>query len=263
MHAVKLAASSAAFVCATAAATPFDLTYRGAFAPADAFGPAGTTATAFAGVTPFTLQARFDTATPSLVRPGVVPGFPGFPGFVAYAPLSTSLTFGGQTYLVAGAAENPTAGVSIAIFDPSNVFNPGLYGIGVIAQPLRDGTGFVGDFSGASPAFSVADLVPTTFTGYNGAGFLAGVGCLGGPASCVVTPLALTDARGAAFSLVLGSREEEVAEGAPSATATLSKVPSPGSLPLVALGLAALLAIGGAHEPTRGGRAAPRRTPSV
>ena len=95
-----------------------------------------------------------------------------------------------------GAAGDP----SIAIFDPSNIFNPGRYGVGLIVNPLADGAGFVGDLLGASPGFTVGALGPTTFTSFAGVGFSAGLGCGPDPAPCTSQPIALTQG-GHAFAL--------------------------------------------------------------
>lgn len=229
-------ALGAALVSLPAGAAPFELIYTGAFGSGDALGLASAPSpTPFAATTPFTLRASFDSSSPNLVA-----GLP-FPGFAAYAPSSVTLTFGGTTYRVVGAAENPAAGVSVALFDPGNVFIPGRYAVGVIVDPVRDGAGIVGDWSSASPGYSVSSLVPTVWQDYNGAGFSSGVGCATGGV-CTVAPLVLSDAAGLVYGLTLGTREEEFSQGAPLHTARLAAVPLPGTLGLTAAA-AAMLAL--------------------
>ena len=259
-----MTALAAASLCTAATAAPLELIYNGAFDVTDAFGlVAGDRFTPFAETTPFTLRATFDGAAPNLV--GALP----FSGFVAIAPDRVTLDFNGTTYRVAGTAQNPTAGVAVALFDPSNVFFPGRYAAGVIADPARDGAGIVGDWSQASPGFSATNPVATEFLGYNGAGFSPGVGCAQGPGPCTVTPLELTDALGQRFGLVLSLRDEQFGEGAPLNTARVVAAGpdapgTPGAPAAVPLpGTLALLAAGGALLAGRaGGRAARRTAPA-
>ena len=44
-------------------------------------------------------------------------------------------------------------GLTVAIFDTTQVFGPGHYAAGFIAQPLPDGAGIVGDFQTANPPY--------------------------------------------------------------------------------------------------------------
>ena len=229
------AATISALIPAGSQAAPLELIYTGAFGAGDAFGLTSAPGLApFAGTTPFTVRATFDGAGPNLAAALPVPGF------AAFAPERVTMTFGGVAYRVAGAAENPAAGVSVALFDPSNVFFAGRYGVGLIVDPLRDGAGIVGDWLSASPGYAVASPQPTVWQDYQGAGFSAGVGCVVGPPPCVVAPLELTDPAGQRYALQLGSRSEEFDQGAPLHTARLVAVPLPGTLVLALAGLAAL-----------------------
>jgi hypothetical protein len=137
-------------------------------------------------------------------------------------------------------AQNRPNGVAVSIFDPSNVFTPGRYAVGLFADPVADGAGFVGDFLSASPGFSVTSLRPTEFTGYQGAGFLAGVGCFFGPV-CTPSPLLMRDTAGTAYGLQLASRTEEAADGAPLHTARLvAAVPEPATWTMLIVGFGAI-----------------------
>ena len=205
----------------TANAGLLRLTYSGVFSTDDALNlSSAPTATPFSSATPYTLVAVFDTTTTNLVG-----GLP-FPGFVAYSPVSAIMTIGGVSYTVDSFNANPTGGIGISIFDASNIFNPGLYAVGFIQDPAADGSGVVGDFSSASPGFSVNNLVSTTFGGYNGAGFSSGPNF-----GAIVQPITLRRA-GQQFNLTLGNRDEEFALDAPLNTAVLEEIPEPAALTL-------------------------------
>src|SRR5689334_17805457 len=149
---------------AGAQAMPYELVYNGTFNTTESLNLASASSrTFFSGSTPFTITAFFDDSSPN-----VLPPVPAFSGFHAYVPTSAAITVGGATYRIDTAATNPTAGVTVAIFDRTQMFNPGRYGIGLIANVVNDGAGIVGDFAGASPEFSVNALTPTTFTDYFG-----------------------------------------------------------------------------------------------
>ncbi len=226
-------------------ATPFELVYTGTFNTQEALTPAAVSApNYFSASTPFTLRARFDDSSPDLTPPG----FP-FLGFNAYVPSWASIEIAGQTYSIETAASNPAAGVAVALFDRSTIFNPGRYGVGLIADVLGDGAGIVGDFLSASPQFTVDALTGTTFGDYYGVGHGSGVCLSGSPPACphAVTPWVLHDSSNAAWNLVLGNYEEDYpvahtvgATVGPLNTAVLSAVPEPASLALLLAGLCGL-----------------------
>src|SRR3954463_13211928 len=191
----------------------FELIYNGAFNSQDALNLASqSTPTNFTGATAFTIRAFFDTSSPNLAPP--VPNSP-FVGFRAYAPSLATIDIGGITYTMDSFTTNPTAGVTVAIFD-QNSFTPGRYAVGILQQPPQDGAGIVGDFSGASPNFTVSTLTSSvTFTGYNGVGYSSGVCVQGTPANCqlaAVTPFVLHNAN-QTFALTLGNYQEAYAGG--------------------------------------------------
>jgi hypothetical protein len=151
---------------------------------------------------------------------------------------------------------NATAGVTVAIFD-QNSFTPGRYAVGILQQPPQDGAGIIGDFSGASPAFTVSTLTSTTtFTGYNGVGYGSGVCLQGTPGNCqlnAITPFVLHNSANQTFALTLGNYEEAYTGGADAGTpgripgplnsAQLLATPEPGTLGAVGLALAAALGL--------------------
>ena len=106
---------------------------------------------------------------------------------------------------------NPLAGVTVAIFDASNIFILGQYGIGLIANPVNNGAGIVGAFASASPAFTVSALTPTVFTDYYGVSHGSGPCTSGGPPVCprVDIPWVLHDPTNALWNLTLGNYEED------------------------------------------------------
>jgi hypothetical protein len=221
----------------TASAVPFELVYEGSFSPAESLvGSSGNDL--ITTTTPFIVRARFDTSSPDL-------SIPPLPGWVSYAPTSATIVIGGVSYSIVGYGADPLFGPTVNVFDRTNVFNPNRYGVGFISNPLQDGAGFVADFSGANPDFVVTDLRSTQFVGYNGAGFLSGVGCFppGNP-SCTFQPWTLRDATGATFQLGFANRQEEFAEGAPLARVQLNAIPEPGTLVLLMAGLVGIARIG-------------------
>jgi hypothetical protein len=234
-----------------AQAAPFELIYNGSFNNLDALNLASQSSpTFFTGATPFTINAWFDSSSPNLAPPSP-PAPPPFAGFRAYSPSLATITVGVQTYTFENFTTNPTAGVTVAIFD-NNSFTPGRYAIGILQQPPQDGAGMIGDFSGASPGFTASALTATTFTGYNGVGFGSGV-CAGGPGvNCAVTPFVLHDGSNQTFSLTFGNYEEVYPGGSdpvgtdipgPLNQAQLVAVPEPGTLGVMGAALAALLGL--------------------
>ncbi|WP_375427277.1 PEPxxWA-CTERM sorting domain-containing protein [uncultured Sphingomonas sp.] len=202
--------------------------------------------------TRFDFTARFDTAGPNLVA--ALP----FPGFVAYAPTSATISILGQNYRVIGATEDPAYGIGIALFDRSNVFFPGIYGVGFIANPSQDGAGIIGDFASASPGFSVANPTSTVFSDFAGAGYLAGIGCAPpDPRPCTASPIALIGSGGASFGLGLVTGERV---GGLSHSASLTAVPEPGTWALLMLGFGAVGAVLRRQRRPRAGLAGRLRT---
>ncbi|MDB5816552.1 MAG: sorting protein [Rhizobacter sp.] len=236
-----------AALCATASmgahAVQYELTFTGTFNSLDAINLASASSLSFfAGTTPFTINSFFDDSTPNLLPTTSVP----FSGFRAYSPSLTLITIGSSTYTVDPASVNAAAGVAVAIFDTSQIFTPGRYGIGLIANPAGDGAGIVGDFSSASPAFSASAIVPTTFTNYFGVGVGSGVCLSGSPPNCphAVTPWVLHDSASLTYSLTLGNYEEDYpvahtpnAVVGPLNTAMISAVPEPSTNAMLLAGL--------------------------
>jgi hypothetical protein len=195
-----------AFSAQPVEASPFVLIYTGTFNTQEALNPASAPTANFTATTPFTVRAMFDDSTPNLA-----PALPGpFAGFRAYAPSLVTIEIAGVLFGIETNLSNPTAGVTVAIFD-QNSFEPGRYGVGLIADPVADGAGFVGDFVSASPNFTVDALTPTTFTDYFGVGHSSGVCSSGFPPACphVVTPFVLRDSNNVAWNLTLGNYAED------------------------------------------------------
>jgi hypothetical protein len=229
-------------------AASFELIYNGSFNNQDALNPASQSSpTHFAGDTAFTLHAWFDTGSPNLAPPSP-PAPPPFAGFRAYSPSLVTIDISGQTYTMENFTTNPTAGVTIAIFD-QNSFTPGRYGIGILQQPPQDGAGFIADFSGASPNFTVNTLTSTTYTGYNGVGYGSGVCLQGTGGNCqlnAVTPFVLHDSGQQTWALTLGNYDEVYPGGSdplsggipgPLNRAQLVATPEPGTLGVIGAAL--------------------------
>ena len=235
MRSLKILALAAATlaVAQIAQAVPVNFTYSGYFSSADSLTAKDGTVTALADATPFRLKAVFDDESENLVAS--VP----LPGFVAYDPIRASIRIGGQKYRVATSGESLDSGISIAIFDQSNVSAPGKYGIGFIVDPVADGAGIIGRFGGASRNFTVDNLQTATMTGYIGAGFRSGVGpagpgCFQNPLACAISPISLFDGDGDLFGLTIASRAETLGGNTDLIhSASIAPVPLPGGLALI------------------------------
>src|ERR1700756_3106611 len=118
-------------------ATSLELIYNGFFNSQNALNPASqSNPTFFTGSTSFTIRAWFDTDSPNLAPPSP-PAPPPFAGFRAYSPSLVTIDIGAQAFVMENFTTNPTAGVTVAIFDQSS-FTPGRYGIGILQQPPQD-----------------------------------------------------------------------------------------------------------------------------
>ncbi len=226
----------AALAAAPAQAVGINFSYSGFFGAGDSLTPEGGTASPFAPATPFQLEATFDDAAPNLAA-GIAPGF------LAQTPLRARMTIDGQTYRVAAFPDDPVGGITIAIFDQTNPFVPGRYGLGFIVDPVTDGAGVIGRFAGATTEFTIGDLQSATMTGFIGAGFRSGPGappgaCYANPALCSTVPISLTDATGAMFGLTLATRPENVEATGLVHSASIAPVPLPGGLALMLGGMA-------------------------
>jgi len=249
--AVSLAIATG-LIPASAQAASFELIYNGVFNTQNALNPASQTTPAyFAAPTPFTIVAIFDTSSPNFA-PASPPAPPPFAGFRAYAPSTASINIGGVDYSIETITQNPTAGITVAIFDQAS-FTPGFYAVGILQQPPQDGAGIIGDFSGASPGFTANTIAATVFTGYNGVGYGSGVCLQGTGGACslnAVTPLILHNANNQTFALTLGNFAESYPVARPGTadltgplnSAQIVALPEPAAFTLLGLGLAGLVA---------------------
>ena len=216
-----------------------------------------TSGTAIPNGTPFTETALFDTSSPNLVN---------IPGVAIYVPLQAAITLNGVTYQIAPYSASQPFGVGLAIFDQTSPF-PAVpeYAVALIGNPILDGAGILGDFTTATPDFTIDNLVTTTFpaSGFVGAGIFGGICADPNVSNCGnpyitqindVEPFPLT-AAGQSYSLILPDDEilnyalDDPNTGPAGAgvivnittpfTASLTDVPEPGSWLLLAFGLAA------------------------
>jgi hypothetical protein len=236
-------AGACAFAATAAQAVPYELVYTGTFNSTEALNlQSSASPTFFAGTTPFTIHALFDDSSPNLA-----PTFGGpFNGFRAYATTSATIDVLGAHYSIDSISTNPLAGITVAIFD-QNSFMPGRYGIGLLADPVNDGAGVVGDFVTASPNFVVSALTPTVFGDYFGVGHGSGVCITGSAPACphLFTPWVLHDSANVAWNLTLGNYEEDypvahtpgATVGPLNSAAILSAVPEPSTYALMLAGL--------------------------
>lgn len=233
-------------------AAPWRFTLDGVLTEADTFGPAGERE-ALEGDTPFRFEATLreeDRLEGEVLDPTGVDL--AATGFSAYAPLSATMTLGDGTYDVLRVSEDGRNGIGVALFDPSNAFNPGFWAAGILMDPLGGaGTGIVARFDDADPALDVSALAAGRFEDFLGAGYVSGTPDIPGPGavcwpggggSCTVEPIAMTDPEGAPFELALASRPLDVEAGGSAFSAEIAAVPLPGGLALLAsaLGLGAL-----------------------
>jgi hypothetical protein len=206
---LRLFALASAFAAVDAQASPFELVYTGTFNTTEALNlQASANRTFFGGITPFTIHALFDNSSPNLAPIGGL-----FDGFNAYAPTSATIYILGTRYSIETRTANPLAGVTVAIYDQSNIYMPGLYGIGLTTgtNPNNGGAGIIGEFTSASPPFTVSALTPEVFTDYYGVSHSSGPCASGGSPVCLplVTPWVLHDASDALWNLTLGNYEED------------------------------------------------------
>ena len=211
----------------------------GQFRGADTLAPVGGAATSLTGQN-FTFRAVFDE-NGTVYRAGP-PGSP-LPGFAAYAFHNATLTIGGLTYDLASFSNDPTGGAVLALFDPTNPFNPGFFAGGFINHPLIPSQGLVSRFQTAPAGFRAIDPTEGNYGGFVGYGAVSGRTtngapghvCFTNPALCPVQPFSLT--RGAdQFSLTLASGAFD-AQGQFAFSARITNaVPEPSTWAMMLLG---------------------------
>lgn len=248
------AAIAGAAGMAEAATWRFD--FAGVLGSADSFVSAGQRA-ALPDATPFQLSAIFDD-TLDLTAPS------GLPGWAAYAPTTATMTLLGETYDVLSNALDPDDGIVVMLFDPTNVFNSDFWAAGIHGAPLIADTGIIARFKSTTPALGLDDgLEGTVYGDYVGAGYVSGPPDTAGAgnrcwpiiatATCKVQPLILFDAAGDRFELAIGSRALDGLSGGVGFSASLTPVPLPGALPLLAAAMAAPVLLGGLRRKSRRG----------
>lgn len=230
-HQVLIAVCAAALTSSPASAAQFVFELEGELQSGDQFGKEGEEALPPRSKS-FTFRAVFDEdGTTYQAGP---PGMP-LPGYVAYAFDSATITLGEITYDVASFADDPIGGVTVALFDPSNVFNPGFYGVGFFGNPLGVGPGMIARFANGPAGHSAGDPAEGEFSGFIGHGALSGPTidggpgfiCFADPSLCEVTPINLTR-DGMDFNLILASGAYDSNGGSPfSARLTRIGVPVP------------------------------------
>lgn len=201
--------------------------------------PVGGTPTSLTSQS-FTFRAVFDDE--GIVYRAGPPGMP-LPGFAAYAFQSATLTIGGVSYDVASFMSNPDNGAVLALFDPSNPFNPGFYAGGFINNPLVPSQGLVSRFQSAPAGFSAIDPTVGEYSGFVGYGAVSGPTFSGGPGSacfadpalCAIRPISLSRG-GDQYNLTLASGAFN-AQGQFAFSARLSNaVPEPSTWAMMLLG---------------------------
>jgi hypothetical protein len=232
-------------VLSPADAAVFRLEIEGFFQPGDALNQQGEALDTFGELTAFNFTAVFDDQG-TVYRAGP-PGSP-LPGYAAYDFRQAQLEVDGVTYEVASFGDNPVNGVAVALFDPTNVFNPGFNGVGFFGNPESVGPGLIARFGSSSPAFSAVDPSATEFSDYLGYGALSGPTIDPGPgfvcqtvsaSLCATVPIFLTGPGGELYDLTLLSNGYD-GDGSPVFAASLAEVPVPGALVLFGTALAGI-----------------------
>jgi hypothetical protein len=237
---LALAAAAAGFFTA-ADASAWRFEFSGVLGDVDRFGPVGA-GTALSGATPFTFRATFDEGADVTAPTGL-------PGWAAYAPIRASMTLLGDTYRVLRYGEDADAGVSVMLFEPSNVFNPGFWAAGIHANPLTSDTGIIARFGSTNSALALDDgLTRTEYGDYIGAGYVSGKPATPGPGNrcwpgggttCSNEPFVLFGDDGSIFELAVASRPLDGPLDGIGFDAVLAPVPLPAGLPLLAAAIAA------------------------
>jgi hypothetical protein len=242
MKPLATAAATALLTFSAAEAKILKLDLTGALQPGDALNLNGAVLDPFGALEAFSFRAVFDTDG-TVYRAGP-PGAP-LPGYAAYDFIEAQLTVGGVTYEVASFADDPVHGVAVALFDPTNVFNPGFYGVGFFGNPLSVGAGLTARFDGANTSFSATAPGEAMFEDYLGYGALSGPTIEPGPgivcqtvsaSLCSSVPIFLTGPDGQLYDLTLLSAGYD-ANGSFAYSASISEVPLPGGLVLFATAL--------------------------
>lgn len=221
----------------SAAVLLFEL--NGQFRGADTLTPLGGTSTSLTGQS-FTFRAVFDE-NGTVYRAGP-PGAP-LPGFAAYAFQNATLTIGGLTYDLASFANDPTGGAVLALFDPTNPFNPGFYAGGFINHPLIPSQGLMSRFQTAPAGFRAIDPTEGSYGGFQGFGTVSGRTtngapgsvCFTNPALCPVQPFSLSRG-GDRFSLALASGAYDSQGRFTFSASITSAVPEPSTWAMMLLG---------------------------
>ncbi len=239
--------ASLALSATASQATPYEFTLNGWLTPGTTIGSGA----AFTSDTPFTITALFDDTTTNLVGKSFPPSF----GFVAYVPSSMTLLTGGNTYAVQPYDVTTHLGATVALFDVHQPFTPGRVAVGILQDPVADGTGIVADFLPGGP-FAAKALTPTTFgtADFYGTGFGSGAcisACRTANEVDAVTPLPMS-LNGQTANLTLLSLSETyithagdpTAEPGPTTThqwsASLAEVPEPATWAMLAAGFGAV-----------------------
>lgn len=245
-----IALAALAVAAPPAQAEPFLFTLNGNF-----YGGFLLSGTPIADGTPFTETAIFDTSTPNLL---------GIPGTAVYVPSQATIAFNGTTYQIAPYSAAQPFGVTVSIFDRSSPFPASPeYGVGLVGNNQIAGAGIIADFLSATPNISAAHLTTTTFpaSAYVGSGIFPGVctsapNCFSATQVLDIEPYSLT-ADGQSYTLTfpltnvtlesqLNDPNAPQALGFPGLTigtpssASLTAVPEPRSVLMLAVGLATL-----------------------